>query len=227
MSVIARGPTLGKQVYRFVRERIINGGYRPGHVLSESELAQELNVSRTPVSIALTILLERGLLEQRNGKFAVPTLTITDVIDLYMCRLAFDGLATRLAAATISEEDIGRLERHLKVWENPPREDDLYALWVADFGFHETIYQLTDNRHLIRFAQIATELASVYRRNTIRRLDTDKRRSREDVRREHQLILEALAAHDPTRAETAARQHIENVIAHLEQMEVIGPDDVS
>ena len=199
----------------------MSGVYLPGQVISESELAKTLDVSRTPVSIALTTLLERGLLEQKNTKFTVPTLTLKDVVDLYTCRLAFDGLATRLAAETISDKDLQRLEHHLTVWENPPEEDDLHALWTADLSFHEIIYEVSNNRHLVRFAQIAAELAAVYRRNTIRRLENEGARSREDVRLEHQQIFEALAARDADLAEAAAREHIQNVIGQLEQMEVI------
>lgn len=223
MSSIVRGPTLSEQVYSFLRDRIVSGEYRPGQPLVEAEIASELEVSRTPVSNALIMLKERGLLDDQGSKLAVPTLSIEDVIDLYRCRLALDGLATRLAAELVSAEELTRLERHLEVWERPSFEDDLHALWVADLEFHQIIYQLTANRHLINFAQISSELAAVYRRNTIRRLDggSEGLRSPETVRDEHQRILEALATHDPDRAEAAARHHIENVIAHLEQMEVV------
>jgi DNA-binding GntR family transcriptional regulator len=222
MQAISRSPSLSGQVYSYIRDRIISGAYLPGQPLLEVELAQELNVSRTPVSIALTTLVERGLLEQSAGKLSVPKLTLKDVIDLYVCRLAFDAVATHLAATLISKKELSHLSKHLKVWEKSTEEDDLYALWVADLSFHETIYQVSNNRHLIRFAQIAAELAAVYRRNTIRHLSKgDRQRSKEDVRREHQQIYEALAAHDADAAEAAAKTHILNVIDHLSQMEVI------
>jgi DNA-binding GntR family transcriptional regulator len=222
VEIISRNPNLSEQVYSYLKDRIIRGDYPPGKHVSEIELAQELKVSRTPVSIALTILTERGLLEHEAGKLSVPKLTLKDVIDLYCCRLAFDALATRLAATLISKKDLNQLAKHLKVWEKPAKEDDLYALWVADLSFHETIYKVSNNRHLIRFAQIAAEQAAVYRRNTIRRLSQEnKQRSKEDVRLEHQHIFEALAAHDPDAAEVAAKTHIQNVIDHLNTMEVI------
>jgi DNA-binding GntR family transcriptional regulator len=221
MQVIARGPTLAEQVYLYIRDRILKGNYQPGEALSETELSSELQVSRTPVSIALTTLLERGLLEQRDHKLYIPRLTLKDILDLYTCRLAFDALATRLAAPLISKKELKELERQVKVWERPVKEDDLYALWVADLSFHETIYQVSNNRHLIRFAQIAAELAAVYRRNTIRQLEESQQRSREDVRLEHQKIYEALASHDPDAAEAAAKTHIQNVIDHLSKMSVI------
>ena len=116
-----------------------------------------------------------------------------------------------------------RLERHLAVWEDPPQQDDQHALWVADLDFHRIIYRVTGNRHLLGFGQIAGELAAVYRQTTIRRPDDhpDALRSRDTVRDEHRRILEALADRDVDRAETAARHHIENVLAHLDRMEVI------
>ena len=222
MQTVSRSPTLGEQVYSYIKERIIGGDYEPGKQVSEVELAQELNVSRTPVSIALTSLVERGLLVQKSGKLFVPELTLKDIIDLYVCRLAFDATATRLAAERITKKDLNQLAKQLRVWDKPAKEDDLYALWVADLSFHETIYQVSDNKHLIRFAQIASELAAIYRRSTIRRITAgDKQRSKEDVRDEHQRIYDALAARDPVAAEVAAKDHIQKVIDHLEQMEII------
>lgn len=226
MSSIVRGPTLSEQVYALLRDRIVGGQLRPGQPLIEAELAAELEVSRTPVSNALIMLKERGLLAERGGKLAVPVLTIEDIVALYRCRMALDALATRLAAEQITDEQLRRLERHLEVWERPSREDDLHALWVADLEFHQIIYQTTANRHLLHFGQISNELAAVYRRNTIRRLDRDGTgvRSRETVRDEHRQILSALSDRDPDRSEAAARKHIDNVIAHLQRMEVIASD---
>ena len=222
MQTISRSPALSEQVYDYIRERIVSGEFGPGQQVSEGDLAQALGVSRTPVSIALAILVERGLLVQKKGKLLVPNLALKDVIDLYVCRLAFDATATRLAAETITKGDLKQLAKQLKVWDKPAKEDDLYALWVADLSFHETIYQVSGNKHLIRFAQIASELAAIYRRSTIRRISSgDKQRSKEDVRNEHQLIYDALAAHDPAAAEAAAKMHIQKVIDHLAQMEVI------
>lgn len=222
MQAVSRNPTLSEQVYAYIRERIISGELEPGTQVSEVDLAQRLNVSRTPVSIALAILVERGLLSQKSGRLLVPELTLKDVIDLYVCRLAFDATATRLAAEHISKTDLKRLAKQLKVWETPTKENDLYALWVADLSFHETIYQVSGNQHLVRFAQIASELAAIYRRSTIRKISSgDKQRSKEDVRLEHQVIYDALAAHDSKAAEMAAKTHIEKVIEHLSQMEIV------
>ncbi len=222
--MVVKGPALREQVYNHIRDRIVSGAFEPGHLMVEVELASDLQVSRTPVSNALVMLRERGLLDDEGGRLHVPVLKLEDVINLYWCRLALDGLASRLAAQKITDPELLRLESYLQAWETPEEEDDLSALWVSDLNFHLMIYQVAHNRHLLRFSQMTTELASVYRRNTIRRLADPFRssqRTRDDVRCEHQAIFQAIAQRQPDLAEETARQHILNVIQHLETADLV------
>ena len=222
--MISRGPALRDQVYENLRDRIVQGELHPGEPLVEVELAAQLQVSRTPVSNALVMLRERGLLEEVGGKLQVPILKLEDVVHLYWCRMGLDGIAARLAATRIGPKDLKTLENHLKAWESPPLESDLSALWVSDLNFHHHIYEVSGNRHLVRFSEMASELAAVYRRNTIRRMNDPQSgtsRSRDDVRAEHHAIFDAIAAHDPDAADAAARKHIQMVIKHLEQADMV------
>ncbi len=217
--MISRGKALREQVYENIRDRIINGELHPGDGLVEVELAAQLNVSRTPVSNALVMLRERGLIDDNNGRLEVSVLKLEDVVNLYWCRMGLDGVAAFLAAEKIEKPDLKKLETYLKAWETPIRESDSSALWVSDLQFHHHIYQVAGNRHLIRFSEIAAELAAVYRRNTIRRMSDPQSgtsRSRDDVRAEHHAIFDAIAAKNPQAAEQAARRHIQMVIKHLE-----------
>lgn len=221
MATISRGPSLGDQVYAYIREQIINNVYKPGQIIVESELATTLNVSRTPVSNAVIMLKERGLIEEKNGKQAILDLSISDVIDLYQCRLAFDGLAANLTAKRINNDELQHLSDLLEIWEQPVDESDSNSLWVADLSFHSLIYDVSNNRHLVRFSEIATDLLSTYRRVIVSNLrkGNETLRTRENVRQEHENIFEALAKKDPTLAEESARNHIQNVISYLEQMQ--------
>ncbi len=222
--MISRGKALRDQVYENIRDRITSGELHPGDTLVEVELAAQLNVSRTPVSNALVMLRERGLVHDQNGRLEVSKLQLEDVVNLYWCRMGLDGVAAFLAASRINKTDLKILEKHLKAWETPIQESDLSALWVSDLKFHHHIYEVSGNRHLIRFSEIAAELAAVYRRNTIRRINdpqSNTSRSREDVRNEHQAIFEAIASKNPEAAEQAARKHIQMVIHHLEQADMM------
>jgi DNA-binding GntR family transcriptional regulator len=223
-AVITKGPALRDQVYSNIRDRIVSGDLEPGRTLVEVEIAAELNVSRTPVSNALVMLKERGLLEDDSGKPRVPVLKLSDVVDLYWCRMGMDGVAARLAADKIGAKDTKTLEKYLKAWETPEREDDLSALWVSDLNFHQHIYKVAGNPHLSRFAEMTVELAAVYRRNTIRRMtdpSSGTSRSRDDVRAEHYAIFEGISSKNPETAEEAARRHIQMVIKHLGQADMV------
>lgn len=226
VATISRGPSLGNQVYKYIREQIISNVYKPGQIIVESELANNLNVSRTPISNAVIMLKERGLVEEKNGKLAILDLSISDVIDLYQCRLAFDGLAARLAAKRINNDELHRLKVLLEIWEQPVDEFDSNSLWVADLSFHNLIYNVSNNRHLIRFSEIATDLLSTYRRVILSNLSkgNETLRTQANVRREHEHIFDALVTRDSTLAEESARNHIENVILYLEQMQNLAVD---
>ena len=219
--MILREVSLGDQVYALLKERIINGHYNPGEIIIESEVAKDLSVSRTPVSNAFIMLKERGLLEYEANKYKVIKLSLKNVVDLYKCRLAFDGLATSLAAKRIEVQDLRELETLLSNWDASQEDDSANDLWVIDLSFHEKIYALSNNSHLIRFSNIATEILSVYRRVNIAQLPrntNDERRSRQDVAREHYAIFKALEQRDSELAEKAARDHIHNVIANLQSL---------
>jgi DNA-binding GntR family transcriptional regulator len=227
--MFSRGPTLGEQVYAYIRERIVSGHYRPGQMIVEAELAQVLNVSRTPVSNAVITLKERGLIEERNGRFAILSLTLDDVIDLYQCRLAFDGLAAQLAAPRVTAAQLSRLRELLPVWEQPHEEGDLHSHWEADLSFHSLLYEASANRHLIHFSEVATDLLSTYRRAIVEKLTGDAVQAPNPptIQDEHAQVIAALATGLPELAEQAARAHIQHVIYFLESVRpLVSADDV-
>lgn len=226
MPIIAKGPTLSEQVYAHIRERIVSDHFKPGQVIVESELAHELQVSRTPVSNAVTMLKERGLIEERGGKACVLVLSIRDVIDLYQCRRALDGLAARLAAERITDAELAALESTLAIWSEPA--PGVHDLWLADLAFHDLIYLASGNPHLRRFSEIATDLVATYRRVILDNLTSGEAQQRGpvEVQREHAEMFRNLQARDPGGAEAAARRHIESVLDYLERIAAAAPAGV-
>src|SRR5690348_1112122 len=66
--------TLGKVAYSKIREEIITLNFKPGQMLSESEIGSVLGVSRTPIREAFLMLVQEGLLEilpQRGARVAL------------------------------------------------------------------------------------------------------------------------------------------------------------
>jgi DNA-binding GntR family transcriptional regulator len=96
------GTSVGVAFHR-IRELVVHGRLSPGTWISESDLCEHLNMSRTPVRGALYLLQREGyVIEQRNGsksRMIVAPLTKEDASELYPIIGRIEGLAGRFAAA--------------------------------------------------------------------------------------------------------------------------------
>lgn len=88
-----------KDAYTLILEAIEAGMYRPGDRLVESELAERLGVSRTPVREALQRLETQAMLTRDGRSLIVASLDHNQLAELYIVRTELEGLAARLAAA--------------------------------------------------------------------------------------------------------------------------------
>ncbi|MGY2894885.1 GntR family transcriptional regulator [Deinococcus sp. UYEF24] len=225
--VITKLPLIREQVYLHLLNCIISGQYRPGEVLQEAQIAKSLEVSRTPVGNALVMLRERGLLSGDDHKPRVPVLTLKDVTDLYWTRLGLDGVAARLAAQQARPDHLNDMEVALAALERQMGLARDYVVWVEEFDFHQAIYRATENAHLIRMVKVTGELALVYQHSVTSKAEVTGAdsarpgRSTETIYSEHRAIYEAIRDRAPEQAEQAAREHILNVIAHIQQAGVI------
>ena len=82
-----------------LRSMILNGNFAPQERLSETMLAELLDISRTPLRQAIDRLLEEGLLERRaSGGTMVARITMQDIVDAIELRGVLEGTAARFAA---------------------------------------------------------------------------------------------------------------------------------
>ena len=84
--------SLAERVASTLREMFLNGDLKPGQRLIETEIAEQLQVSRGPVRDALKTLQEEGIvhIEPRKGTFMVK-LCYEDLNDIYLLRGAIEG----------------------------------------------------------------------------------------------------------------------------------------
>ena len=87
-----------KDAYTLILEAIEAGLYKPGDRLVESELAERLGVSRTPVREALQRLETQAMLTRDGRSLIVASLDHNQLAELYAVRTELEGLAARLAA---------------------------------------------------------------------------------------------------------------------------------
>lgn len=190
-----------EHVYRRLRDAIRRGEFKSGHRVMEIEVAQWLNVSRTPVRDAIRRLESEGMLEHepRNG-LVVARLDRQAVMELYVMRETLEGTAARLCARHASDMEIQDLvdlvERERQI------QGDLEALPSHNRRFHQAVHRGAHNRYLEKSLAAINDLGLLGSP-----LMSLPHRAQAAVA-EHGQIVEAIQRRDPDAAEEAARSHV-------------------
>jgi DNA-binding GntR family transcriptional regulator len=187
-----------------LREAILSGRLAAGARLRQTDLADRLGISRTPIREALVRLREEGLIELRpRGGVRVAPLDPAEAVELYVLREVLDGLAARLAAARRERAALARLERALGRMGACVERGDPTHWFRSHVAFHEEIIRAAANRHLGRLAAVVHLSIRQFHPMLLK---IPRRLAEAD--REHRQIFEAIAARDAEGAERAARAHI-------------------
>jgi DNA-binding GntR family transcriptional regulator len=196
--------SLHDEVAAQLRDRIFAGELLPGTFLDEARLAEELQISRTPLREALKVLTAEGLVrhEPRRGCF-VNQVTEQDLDEIFPVIALLEGRCAREAALRATDADLQELEalhdklnRHAKA----KRINEYYA---ANFAIHEAIITLANNRWL---AQVIGDLRKIVKLARLQQLHAPGRL--DQSLSEHMAVFAALKARDPEGAEAAMRTHL-------------------
>lgn len=199
----ADGP-LRERVVTEIRESILSGRAAPGAVLPETELAEQLGVSRGPVRDALAVLEREGLVvSQRNRRARVATLGLRDIEEIYSLRRSLETLAAQRAASNVSKVELQEMERILRQMATALEREDFVSLSRLDTAFHDCVYQASRHDRLIRSW---TDLSSQVTLFLVSR-NVNAVTSRSIVE-EHQVLLDALADRDVDRLVALTEQHL-------------------
>ena len=191
-----------KDAYTLILEAIESGLYKPGDRLVESELAERLGVSRTPVREALQRLETQSMLTRDVRSLIVASLDHNQLTELYAVRTELEGLAARLAARHATDEEIrvlrGMVEDDRALLGGDPR-----ALSRANKRFHKLIHLASHNRFLVQ------QLDLVHRSMALMATTSFAAEGRDEVAlAEHDQIVRAIEGHDGEAAYQALKSHI-------------------
>ena len=200
---------LSDRVRHHVYDQIIGGTLEAGSVIQIASLAAELGVSRTPVREALLSLQETNLLQViPNQGFLVCSISLADVSDIYMMRRLLEGTITERAATRLSGDTLADLTaRHESTRQAAigNRYDTNFDALCYDF--HRKISVASDSPRLVR--AVDTIFDDAARLQSIGANPPDP----EIIVKEHQGILDALAAKNPSQARTVMEDHIDTLRA--------------
>lgn len=114
MSTVKRPGTVVDDLVENLRERIVTGALAPGVRLSQQQLAEDLQVSRTPLREALQRLATEGLvIGQANRGMVVAPVPLSDVEDAYALRLLVEPATVAAIVETVTDDDIAAMEKAL------------------------------------------------------------------------------------------------------------------
>lgn len=200
--------TLREQVWATLRTAILDGELAPGTRLAETDLAEQLGVSRGTVREALRLLQQSGLVEgeDRTG-LAVTRLSPEQVHELFEVRAALEALAVDLI---LRSGNAGQVADELEELLPHVPEGSPYSKRLdADLGFHEQMCQLAGNSMLLRQWTQLKDLMRVAVLNDVagepsNLMDSDY----------HRPIVEALRAGDRSKARRVVIEHMSGAADH-------------
>ncbi len=193
--------------YRSIIRMILNNQFKPGDFLLETELAGELNLSRTPVRHALGRLVAEGFLEKRSKKGClIPLPTPEDAMQVFLVREAIESQAAALAARFATGADIEELRSLLRTERETHASFDREAYALANEQFHLSIVRISRNTYLELYCRHVFWRSNLY----IFFFDSYYVQKETDDRLHltHADIVEAIANRDAESAEAGMRQHI-------------------
>jgi DNA-binding GntR family transcriptional regulator len=199
------GDLRGEAVYRAIKAAIVEGVLPEGARVQDRLLADALGVSRTPVREALQRLQAEGFVRSapRVG-LVVAEITPQDVEDIYVIRIALEGVAARLAAQRASADEVAMLRQINEQIVVSTQRRDVPTLTALNRQFHDAIYRATRNPRLADLLTTLHDSVQRFKRSTL----SNPQRA-DEAAEEHWQILDAIRERDADRAEQLARQHKE------------------
>lgn len=203
-------PDLVGVVEAQLQEAILSGRIAPGGRIVEAELARQMGVSRAPVREAARRLESLGLLVSRpRHGFAVRTVSLKQVNDLYEVRTQLELMGASLACQHASDAELAQLDA--RVDDMVARAETLTSQErvALDLDFHFTISALSGNHYLHRlFDNMQTEARMFLA------LSEDSYDDFKAMAETHHPIAHALARRDVDAVQHALRFHLEDAKAH-------------
>jgi DNA-binding GntR family transcriptional regulator len=195
------------EAYEKIKRGILDLRYRPGEKLSETRLAEDLNLGRSPIRTALARLGGEGWIQvlPQSGTF-VRELSPQEVADVAELRLLLEAHAAHRAAERIGPDDLNVLRTEFEALKAKGVDGHFEEFLRLDDHFHTTLHRVAGNR---RVAEILQNLRDQI--HWIRVVNAILPGRVAESLKEMDRVLVALERRDGEEAAKAMRQHIGNV----------------
>jgi GntR family transcriptional regulator, rspAB operon transcriptional repressor len=205
--IASRPESLAELVYSTIREAIVSRQLAPGGALTENAIAEQLQVSKTPVREAMLKLEYVGLIQtgdRRGSRVVEPSGNA--IRSAYEVRTALEAQAVRILAERVDHDHVREIRAIADQCLAAAEAHDRQGFRNGDRRFHMAMANATDNPLLARFIKDAFDLTW-----TLRRRDVPDPDASLECAKQHLDISDAIMAGDPDLADSALRAHIRKV----------------
>lgn len=206
------------RVYERVRQAILSGQIPGGQATTQSMLARDLAVGRTPLREALRMLQREGLVvSEPNRSVRIAELSSTDAEGLYVMRIALEAVASRLSVPAFTSGDIAELEGYMAQMDYYMRMRDFAGLRGPHSAFHAGLVRYAGPRVTEMLSQLfdhAERYRTAFGASTP--AEWDQRRV------EHRTILDAASAGDVESTTRSLVRHYARTAARI--FKALDPD---
>lgn len=206
-----KNKNLTLKVYYKIIELMLNYELVPGQRLVFVDLARRLQVSRTPVNNALSILAQEGYLDfVPNQGYSVHKLNRKEAEELFQIREVLEVGFIGQAIRKMTDRKLKKVQRCKQAYENLTSTHVTRKMFILDTEFHLAIMEMTGNDLL------AQRYMDLCRKIFLRFRIEDLVMSRiEEIRREHESLFEAICLKDVELAKARVREHHRHSIEKL------------
>ncbi len=201
--------TLVDEIREQIEEKILGGELSPGDQIVESAVAVQMQVGQNTVREALQSLEHQSLVTKipHVGTF-VTQLSDKEVSDIYRVRVELEAVAAELATRTLQGSMLAKVEEACRKMTLAATSRDWRNFVRADFEFHQTIWESTDNRFLIKALLSVTKPLFGY---LLIKHSPSGPAGLEDIARCHLDVLVKIKAQDPEAVYDATKERLQQL----------------
>ncbi|MGM0903220.1 MAG: GntR family transcriptional regulator [Bacillota bacterium] len=196
---------LYQQAYRELKKLIVTGKLQPGEKVIMSKLADQYEISRTPLREALRQLQSEGLIIQEHSTMRIVEINKEDFLHLYQTRIVLEKEVIKSIVTLIPEEDFPEIEAVLNESGTVIQEGDPFKILELNTQFHELLMNYCPNPRMIQLLNYVRSLLLIYRANI-----NKKAKNNMEIYEEHKEIIEALKARDLEKSIQMVETHMLN-----------------
>lgn len=212
--------SLAQRVYQAMKEAILALDFPPGANVRKAPICEKLGVSRAPVTEAIARLANDGLVDvvPQSGTH-VSYFSMDEIREGVFLREALEVATVAKVARDITEDQLKKLSRNMRLQELLVEDDDITGFYQADEEFHQMLMEFTGFQ---RLPDVAQTVSLQVTRARLLLLPTPGRVA--ETLEEHRGLLNAIRDRDEQAAQREMQRHIGQLLPRIAALQADKPE---